>query len=109
MLAGLLEGVQHDVDEILSLDACSLLVAEYLALLHDGRPQRARAEYGLVVRIVREWFPVRALAVDAALSASTDDADIEGLCALALAETLALPLITKNRALASTEVPVLHC
>jgi hypothetical protein len=32
VLAGLLEGVAHEVDEVLVLDATSLLLAGYLAL-----------------------------------------------------------------------------
>ena len=46
VLAGLLEGIVHDVDEVLVLDATSLLVAEYLALRHSGAPHRARTELG---------------------------------------------------------------
>ena len=109
VLAGLLEGVQHDVDEILVLDATSLLLAEYLALRRDGAPRRTRVDFSLAVQAVREWFPARALAVDAALAAGGTDADVESTASLALAESLSLPLVTKNSALASRRVPVLHC
>ena len=109
VLAGLLEGVEHEVDEILVLDATSLLLAEYLVLRHEGAPQRARTDWGLVVRTVQEWFPARAVAFDAALSASEADSDIDGAASLALAESLGVPLVTKNRDLASRHVPVLHC
>ena len=68
VLAGLLEGIDHEVDEVLVLDATSLLVAEYLALRHEGAPHRARAEFGLVSRVVSEWFPVRAVAIEAAIA-----------------------------------------
>lgn len=108
VLAGLLEGVEHDVNEILALDATSLLLAEYLALRHESAPRRARAEFGLVVRIVQEWFPVRPLAVDAAISAA-GDVLVEEAASVALAESLKVPLVTKNRELASAVVPVLHC
>lgn len=109
VLAGLLEGVSHDVDEILVLDAISLLVAEYLALRHEGAPERARVEFGLAAGIVREWYPVRALAIDAALAASAPYDDIDAVASLALAESLDVPLVTKNSELRSRHVAVLHC
>lgn len=107
VLAGLLEGIGHDVDEILALDATSLLLAEYLALRHEGAPDRARVEFGIVAQTVREWFPVRGLAMDAALGAESSE-DLDGQSALALAESLSAPLVTKNRDLQSSLVPVLH-
>lgn len=108
VLAGLLEGTAHDVGDVLALDAMALLLAEYLALRHEGAPARARTEFGLALRVVAEWFPARAVAMDAALAAG-DDGDIDGAAALALAESLGVPLITKNRDLASARVEVLHC
>lgn len=107
VLAGLLEGIGHQADEILALDATSLLVAEYLALRHEGAPDRARVDFGRVSQVVREWFPVRGLAIEAALPASCEDVD--GHAARALAESLGTPLVTKNGELRSTSVPVLHC
>jgi hypothetical protein len=109
VLTGLLEGVEHAVDEILVLDATSLLVAEYLAVRHDGAPDRARTDFGLATRAVREWFPARAVAIEAAIAASGADHDVDAVASLALAETLSLPLVTKNRELVSRQVPVLHC
>lgn len=108
VLAGLLDGVAHEVDEVLVLDATSLLVAEYLALRHEGAPARARAEFGLALRVVSEWFPVRAVAIDAALASARHD-DVEAEAALALAESLGVALITKNRDLVSERVSVLLC
>ncbi len=108
VLAGLLDGIQHETDEILALDATSLLVAEYLALRHEGVPHRARAEFASVAQVVREWFPVRGIAVEAALS-SKSSPDIDGHAALALAESLAVPLVTTNDELRSVSVPVLRC
>ncbi len=107
VLAGLLEGTEHSADEILVLDATSALVAEYLVLRYEGEPERARTEFGLVLRVVREWFPIRSLAMEVALAAA--DADIDGAASLALAESLQVPLVTKNRDLSSAAVPVLHC
>lgn len=98
----------HDVDEVLVLDATSLLVAEYLAVRHEGAPDRARAEFALAMRVVAEWFPVRAVAIDAALAAGAND-DVDALAALALAESLNVPLVTKNPDLTSARVPVLVC
>lgn len=108
VLAGLLDGIAHEVDDVLVLDATSLLVAEYLALRHEGAPARARAEFGLALRVVGEWFPVRAVAMDAALSSAGED-DVEAAAALALAESLDVALITKSRDLVSERVPVLRC
>lgn len=108
VLAGLLEGIGHDVDEVLVLDATSLLVAEYLALRHEGAPHRARTEFGLVNRVVSEWFPVRAVAIETAISAIRQD-DVEGLAALVLAESLDVPIVTKNRDLLSRKIAVLYC
>lgn len=108
VLAGLLEGIEHETDEILALDSTSLLVAEYLALRHEGASQRARADFATVAQIVREWFPVRGLAMDAALSMNTSE-DIDGHAALALAESLGIPLLTRNDGLKSDSVAVLRC
>lgn len=108
VLAGLLEGIGHEADEILALDATSLLVAEYLALRHEGAPQSARVDFASVGQVVREWFPVRGLAIEAALSAGSSE-DVDGHASLALAESLRTPLVTKNGELRSRSVPVLHC
>jgi hypothetical protein len=108
VMAGLLEGVRPDVDEVLVLDATSLLLAEYLALHHEGAPDRARVEFGLAAAVVREWYPVRALAIEAAIAAD-HAADIDALASLALAESLDVPLVTKNRELHSDRVPLLVC
>lgn len=108
VLAGLLEGIAHEVDEILALDATSLLIAEYLALRHEASPHRAHVDFAAVCHVVREWFPVRGLAVEAALSAMSLE-DVDGHAALALAESLNTPLVTKNAELRSRSIPVLHC
>lgn len=108
VLAGLLEGVEHQADEILALDAASLLVAEYLALRHEGAPDRARVDFASVGLVVREWFSVRGLAIEAALAATSSE-DVDGHAALELAESLGTPLVTKNGELRSSSVPVLHC
>lgn len=108
VLAGLLGGIEHAADEILALDATSLLVAEYLTLRHEGAPHRAQIDFADVGQIVREWFPVRALALEAAIAATASE-DVDGHAALALAESLRTPLVTKNGDLRSASVPVLHC
>jgi hypothetical protein len=71
-------------------------------------PDRARAEYGLLLRVVREWFPTRAVAVEAALASTTPE-DIDGRAALVLAESLNTPIVTKDADLQSSAVPVLRC
>lgn len=108
VLAGLLEGKAPGVDEILALDATSLLVAEYLALRHEAAPLRARRDFGLAVRAVAEWFPVRALAIEAVLAAG-GAVEVDSAASLALAEHLRVPLVTKDRDLSSGSVTVLRC
>lgn len=108
VLAGLLDGIAHEVDEVLVFDATSLIVAEYVALRNEGAPVRARAEFGLALRVVSEWFPVRAIAMDAVLGFAGED-DVEATAALALAESLDVALITKNPDLVSQRVAVLRC
>jgi len=105
VVAGLLEGVAHEAGEIVALDATSLLVAEYLTLRHSGRPARAELDFDLACAAVAEWFPVRSLALEAAMAAEDD---IDGIAALGLAHSLRVPLVTKNRELASGQVPVLY-
>jgi hypothetical protein len=109
VLAHVLEGVRHDVDEIVALDYSALTVAEYLVLRHEGKPDRARAEFGLTCQIVREWFPVRSFAIEVAANAPSGDVATEGLAALELAHSLDVPLVTKNRDLVSRRIPVLYC
>lgn len=109
VVAGLLEGVVHAVDEVVALDATSLLVAEYLALRHEGAPQRAGAEFGLAMSVVGEWFPVRVVALEAVLTAADLDHDVDAAASLALAHSLDVPLVTKNRDVGSRTIPVLHC
>jgi hypothetical protein len=107
-LAGLVEGVRHEVDEVLALDTTTLLAAEYVALRHEGAPQRAHAEYGLLMRVVGEWFPVRPLALDAVLAAE-GGTDVDSYAALVLAESLEVPVVTRHEYLRSERVPVLRC
>lgn len=106
--AGIVDGLRHDVGEYVALDAATLLIAEFLVVLHEGRPARALADYAELERVVREWFPVRALAMDAALTAPVEAGDVDSWAALALAETLGIPLVTKNAEVGSRKVPVLR-
>lgn len=107
VLTGLLQGTIHETDEILALDATALLLAEYLAMYHEGAPDRALVDYAMVVRVVREWFPVRTIALEAVLSSPPENLD--ATVSLRLAESLHVPLVTKNSDMTSGEVPVLHC
>lgn len=91
----------------MALDATSLLLAEYLVLRHSGRASRSGVDFGLACAAVAEWFPVRSVALNAALTADPGD-DIDGAAALALAHSLEVPLVTKNRDLVSRQVPVLY-
>jgi len=105
---GIVEGLRHDVGDYVALDATTLLIAEFLVVLHEGRPARAAADYAALDLVVRQWFPVRALAMDAALLASPESGDTDSWAALALAETLGIPLVTKNDDLRSGKIPVLR-
>lgn len=108
VLAGLLEGQAPETADVLALDATSLLVAEYLALHHEGAPLRARRDFGLALKVVSEWFPVRALAMEAVLAAGKE-MEVESLASIALAESLGVPLITKNHEISSSQVTLLRC
>jgi hypothetical protein len=108
VLAGLLRGEVHEVEEILALDASSLLLAEYLTVRHEGSHARARVDFGLAARAVAEWFPVRGLAIEAALAVS-DSADLDSAASLALAESLGVAFVTKNGDIESSRVEVFHC
>ncbi|MHB8318797.1 MAG: hypothetical protein ACYDEP_06155 [Acidimicrobiales bacterium] len=108
VVTGLLEGDIHEANEVLALDATALLVAEYLVLRNEGAPVRAQRDFGMALRTVAEWFPVRTLAVGAALVAS-EDMDIDTAAALTLAESLTVPLVTKNKEVASDRIAVLRC
>lgn len=106
--AGIVEGLRHAVVDYVALDAATLLIAEFLVVVHEGRPARAAVDYAELERVVREWFPVRALAMDAALLAAPEAGEVDSWAALALAETLGIPLVTKNGELRSGKVPVLR-
>ena len=106
--AGIVEGLRHDVIEYVALDGATLLLAEFLVVLHEGHPARAAADYTELDRLVREWFPVRALAMDAALRAPAENGDVDTWAALALAEMLGIPLVTKHPEIRSRKIPVLH-
>lgn len=105
--AGIVEGRRHDVVEYVALDASTLLVAELLAVLHEGAPSRAMADFAELGRIVGEWFPVRSVALDAVLRAA-DGAPPDSWAALALAEAMGVPLVTKNDEVDSSLVTVLR-
>jgi hypothetical protein len=109
VIAGLLVGIDHEVEEVLALDATSLLLADYLSIRYEADRPRVEVDYGMVELVVREWFPARALAIDAALAAIASDVEVESAASLALAESLGKPLVTKNRALTSNSVAVLYC
>ena len=106
--AGVVEGLRHAVREYVALDITTLLLAEFLLVLHQGALRRAVAEYAQLDRVVREWFPVRALAIDATLRAPHGETGLDSWAALTLAEVLGIPLVTKNDAVSSKVIPVLH-
>lgn len=105
--SGIVEGRRHPVVEYVALDASTLLVAEFLAVLHDGAPTRAIADFAELDRLVGEWFPVRCVAMDAGLRTPAGSTPDSG-AALSLAETLQVPLVTRNDEIRSGGVPVLY-
>jgi hypothetical protein len=104
--AGIVDGLRHDIVEYVALDATTLLLAEFLVVLHEGHPARAAVDFADIERIVREWFPVRVVAMDAALQAPAGEVD--AWASLALAEALGIPLVTRNDDVRSRTVPVLR-
>jgi hypothetical protein len=105
---GIVAGLRHAVREYVALDATTLLVAEFLVLYHEGRNAVVDADYAELAFIVREWFPVRGLALDAATTAPKNTFDADSFAALTLAEALHIPLVTKNDEIRSRSVPVLR-
>lgn len=105
--AGIVDGLRHDVVEYVALDATTLLVAEFLAVMHEGAPSRAVVDFGELDRIVGEWFPVRSVAMDAVLRTPAG-ALPDSWAALALAEAMGIPLVTRNDEIRSRTVPILH-
>lgn len=105
--AGIVFGHPHDIVEYVALDASTLLAAEFLAVLHEGAPSRAMADFAELGRIVGEWFPVRPVALDAVLRAP-EGASPDSWAALVLAEAMGVPLLTKNDEVDSPLVTVLR-
>ncbi len=60
------------------------------------------------MRVVAEWFPVRPVAIEAAV-ATGDGTEIESAASLLLAEQLGVRFVTKNRELSSRRVTVWRC
>lgn len=106
--AGLVTGVAQDAAEVIALDATVLLLADYFTLRHEGAPARAGLDFDLVTAVVQEWFPVRSVALAAALRSGGED-DVLTIASLELAEALGAPLLTRSRDVHSEVVPVLHC
>lgn len=111
VLSRALEGTVHDVGEVLALDATTLVLAAYLAVRHEGAPDRCRAEYAATTSMVSEWFPARPLALGTALDAAHGDLHdgLDTAVTLRLAEALGVPLVTKHADVVSNTVPILRC
>ncbi len=107
-LSGTVEGIAHQANEICAVDTSSLLLAEFLLWLHEGRPEHASVEFGIVSSRVQEWFPARPVAIEAAMRRDDPDIPMDSVVALVLAESLRVPLVTKHRELVSRKIPVLY-
>lgn len=106
---GALAGTVPPGAELLALDCTAVTVGRFLALRFDGNSARVRAELGLTLSAVDEWFPVRTLVADALERAGAGSVDaLDSWCALALAEQLDLPLLTASDEVSSERVDVLR-
>jgi hypothetical protein len=107
--AGALEGIVPDDAEILALDWSSVTLARFLAARHDGHPGRIKAELGLVLSGVHEWFPVRtlmALTMGRAGPGAIDSLD--SWSAVLLAEQLNLALFTASNEVQSDQIEIIR-
>ena len=107
--AGALEGKTLPDAELLALDWSSVTVGRFLAARYEGRSEMIQVETGLVLAVVDEWFPVRAMVAETLVRAGLDAVDaLDSWSALILAEQLELPLFTASDEVASDRVEILH-
>lgn len=107
--AGALEGEVLPDAELLALDWSSVTVGRFLAARYDGRAEMIQVETGLVLAVVDEWFPVRAMVAETLVRAGLDAVDVlDSWSALILAEQLELPLFTASDEVDSDRVEILR-
>lgn len=107
--AGALEGKALPDAELLALDWSSVTVGRFLAARYEGRAEMTQVETGLVLAVVDEWFPVRAIVAETLIRAGLDAVDaLDSWSALILAEQLELPLFTASDEVDSDRVEVLR-
>ncbi len=107
--AGALEGEVLPDAELLALDWSSVTVGRFLAARYDGRAEMIQVETGLVLAVVDEWFPVRAMVAETLVRAGLDAVDaLDSWSALILAEQLELPLFTASDEVTSDRVEILR-
>ena len=109
VVSGLLEGEQPEHAEVLALDWTSVTVGRFLAARHSGRAAATKAEIGLALAVVDEWFPVRSLVTSTMSRAGVQAVDtLDSWSALVLAEHLRVPLFTASDEVRSEEVDILR-
>lgn len=107
--AGALEGEALPDAELLALDWSSVTVGRFLAARYDGRAEMIQVETGLVLAVVDEWFPVRAMVAETLVRVGLDAVDaLDSWSALILAERLELPLFTASDEVDSDRVEILR-
>ena len=109
VVAGALEGDAPTNVEVLALDWTAITVGRFLTARREGSPGRARAEIGIALPAVHEWFPVRTLVAETLERAGLDAVDtLDSWSAVMLAEQLDLPLFTASDEVTSTRVEILR-
>mgnify|MGYP003436397157 CR=1 FL=1 len=107
--AGALEGTLPADVEILALDWTAITVGRFLAVRYGGNPARVRAELGLALTAVDEWFPVRTLVADTLERSGLEEDDaLDSWFALLLAEQLDVALFTASDEVDSARVQIIR-
>lgn len=105
--AGILEGDAPRDAELLALDWSAVTIARFLAVRHEGRPEKVEVEIGLALSRIDEWFPVRTIAAQTLARAGFDAVDaLDSWSALILAEQLDLPLFTASDEVTSDRIEI---
>jgi hypothetical protein len=106
-VAGVLSGTVPDDSEFLALDWSAMTVGRFVAVRHEGNPERIQVEIGLALSAVHEWFPVRTLVAETISRAGIGAVDaLDSWSALVLAEHLDLPVFTASDEVSSSRIEI---
>lgn len=105
---GLVKGPPPRADAIVAPDALVPEIVQYLRVRHDGRVGPMLADIAEVQIAVLNWYPSHTMASQLAqLAARAEpDTDVVLVSPVALAASLAVPLVTTNRVLADLAADV---